>query len=52
MFLRHDFLGWHSILVDIFGAIPCLALGAQITPPPYFLFFFQNKGGGVFSAKR
>ena len=31
-----------------FGAFPCLALGAQITPTPtYFLFFFENKGWGV-----
>ena len=30
-----------------FGAFPCLALGAQISPLAYFLFFFENKGGVV-----
>ncbi len=27
------------------GDIPCLALGAQISPPPLILDFFENKGG-------
>ncbi len=33
------------------GAIPCLALGAPITPPPYliFYFFFKIRGGSFFS---
>ena len=30
------------------GAFPCLALGAQISPPAYLFIFFLNKGGSFY----
>ncbi len=36
------------IILCFFGAIPCLAFGAQITPPPLIFDFFLKIRGGVF----
>ena len=39
-----------NICLAIVGAIPCLALGAQIIPPPYFglsFFSYSSPCGGL-----